>query len=134
MTMPAKDPVRRFAAQVVQNHRKRLLHPLQTVDYSTDDIEALVRDALTRCCRYCKARLTLANLSVDHRTPVSRGGSFTLDNLDADLCRECNEKKADVLASEWGRLVALVDDFSYQSQRSIYSRLRMAGKLKGGRR
>ncbi|WP_121160638.1 HNH endonuclease [Micromonospora pisi] len=50
-----------------------------------------------RCC-YC------GNVDgpfwVEHRVPVSRGGTNELDNLDC-ACAECNFEKGDLLVEEW---------------------------------
>lgn len=51
----------------------------------------LVRDAYT--CQYCGRRAPEVELHVDHRKPVSQGGSDTLDNLVA-ACVDCNLGKS----------------------------------------
>ncbi|MBO9542723.1 HNH endonuclease [bacterium] len=43
-------------------------------------------------CRYCNIRLTFATLTIDHRIPLSRGGSNWLANL-VPACRSCNSSK-----------------------------------------
>jgi hypothetical protein len=44
--------------------------------------------------------LTAANVTLDHREPLSRGGSHTLDNLQA-VCRGCNWFKGSFQLAEW---------------------------------
>ncbi len=41
----------------------------------------------------CKICMTRENLSVDHITPESYGGSLDIDNLQT-LCRSCNSQKS----------------------------------------
>jgi len=49
------------------------------------------RDNFT--CQDCG---TQDNLSVDHKTPESYGGTLEMDNLQT-LCRGCNSKKSNIL-------------------------------------
>lgn len=42
----------------------------------------------------CKKCMKTDNLSIDHITPISKGGSDELDNLQL-LCRSCNSRKYD---------------------------------------
>jgi hypothetical protein len=50
-------------------------------------------------CAHCGAT---DNLEIDHKTPISRGGSCELDNLQA-LCRPCNRSKGRKTMEEWQR-------------------------------
>lgn len=49
-------------------------------------------------CFYCGK--TGCQLEVDHKLPVSRGGSSTLDNL-VTACRHCNRQKRDKTVQEF---------------------------------
>lgn len=60
----------------------------------------LERDGYT--CVYCGSQ---ERLHVDHRTPVSQGGSNTFDNL-ATSCSPCNLSKASKSPAQWRRLPA----------------------------
>ncbi|SRR6266404_3533364 len=44
------------------------------------------------CCAYCKADLDGQSLTIDHRIPLSKGGSNWLANL-VPACRPCNSRK-----------------------------------------
>lgn len=57
----------------------------------------LVRDGFT--CRYCGHRAPDARLEVDHRHPVSRGGTDRFDNL-VTACYACNRGKRATLLPE----------------------------------
>lgn len=56
------------------------------------------RDGYT--CAYCGHRGTSATLEVDHRVPVSRGGTDDPENL-TTACWECNREKGDMTAFEY---------------------------------
>lgn len=43
-------------------------------------------------CPYCGERFELEEMEADHKTPWSKGGKTTPDNLQM-LCRECNRRK-----------------------------------------
>lgn len=45
-------------------------------------------------CNYCRAILTVENMTVDHYNPLARGGTHELDNLVA-ACEPCNVSKGD---------------------------------------
>jgi 5-methylcytosine-specific restriction endonuclease McrA len=59
------------------------------------------------CC-YCRCQLQLKDndrpdaATVDHKIPVSRGGTNDMANL-ASACRECNEGKGNMTLAEWER-------------------------------
>lgn len=55
------------------------------------------RNVLTRdrhSCQYCSIICNVANITIDHVLPRSRGGKTTWDNVVA-ACHPCNRKKAD---------------------------------------
>ena len=62
---------------------------------------ALARQQGKRCA-YCG--LT-RNLTLDHRTPICRGGSDALRNL-ALACYACNKQKGPMTEAEWVRWMA----------------------------
>lgn len=43
-------------------------------------------------CKYCSEKLTNDNLSIDHKTPRTRGGAHSFENL-ALVCHHCNNTK-----------------------------------------
>lgn len=55
----------------------------------------LIRDCYT--CQGCGAR---EGLTIDHKAPISRGGTHDEENLQV-LCRPCNASKKALLPSEW---------------------------------
>ena len=57
------------------------------------------RDGFT--CQYCAARRPSEDLTFDHVTPRSRGGTTTWENI-VTCCITCNRKKADRTPTEAG--------------------------------
>ena len=67
----------------------------------------IVEEKLKLPCEYCGCKLTRKNLNVDHKMPVSRGGSFDGDNL-AYVCDKCNKAKAELSYDEFKALLTLI--------------------------
>ncbi|WGV24265.1 HNH endonuclease [Halotia branconii] len=65
---------------------------------SENRVTAQQKKAVTKraqgCCEYCKSQASFAiqAFSIEHITPISRGGKTTLDNL-ALSCQGCNNHK-----------------------------------------
>lgn len=55
-------------------------------------------------CTYCNAALHTGNVSVDHLTPVDRGGSHAEGNL-TFVCRPCNRAKGSLTYAEFMSLL-----------------------------
>ena len=51
-------------------------------------------------CHYCKCPILPKELTMDHIVPVSRGGRSTKGNV-VPACKECNNKKKQLLPMEW---------------------------------
>jgi len=54
----------------------------------------------TGLCHYCRDRIDPKELTLDHLVPISRGGKSTRGNCVA-ACKECNNKKKNLLPVEW---------------------------------
>ncbi len=57
------------------------------------------RDTYT--CQYCGLVLPIKRLTIDHIHPRSRGGRHVWTNV-ATACRDCNQRKGDLLLEEAG--------------------------------
>lgn len=51
-------------------------------------------------CQYCCQKTAPADLTMDHVVPLARGGRSTKGNL-AAACKECNNRKKQMLPTEW---------------------------------
>jgi len=51
-------------------------------------------------CYYCAKEFAAKDLTMDHITPLARGGKSTKGNIVA-ACKECNTKKRTMLPIEW---------------------------------
>jgi 5-methylcytosine-specific restriction endonuclease McrA len=51
-------------------------------------------------CYYCERSIPPTELTMDHKTPIARGGRSTKGNL-VPCCKECNNEKAYMVLSEW---------------------------------
>jgi 5-methylcytosine-specific restriction endonuclease McrA len=51
-------------------------------------------------CYYCKQNVPPSELTMDHKTPVARGGRSTRNNL-VPCCKACNSDKNLLTFSEW---------------------------------
>jgi 5-methylcytosine-specific restriction endonuclease McrA len=82
----------------------------------------MARDRYT--CQYCGTQPAKSNLTLDHVTPRSRGGSTHWDNV-VTACIPCNQRKGDRTPHEAGlRLLARPD-------RPRYAALVLLGRAQG---
>ena len=51
-------------------------------------------------CYYCNILLTSSNRTIDHKIPLTRGGSNTADNK-VLCCKACNKQKSDFTPEEF---------------------------------
>lgn len=51
-------------------------------------------------CYYCDGQFSAKELTLDHIVPLARGGRSSKGNCVA-ACKECNNKKRDLLPLEW---------------------------------
>ncbi len=56
-------------------------------------------------CYYCGQTVKHKDLTMDHRIPLARGGRSTKDNL-VPCCKDCNNKKKNMLSVEWEEYLA----------------------------
>jgi 5-methylcytosine-specific restriction enzyme A len=60
-------------------------------------------------CYYCGQKVGYANLTMDHKIPLARGGRSTKDNL-VPCCKTCNSHKKSLLPVEWDAYMAQLGD------------------------
>jgi 5-methylcytosine-specific restriction endonuclease McrA len=130
--------VRRFAARY--NTRGHLIRPGFNVPFELQDFREWLRAGLggeqgQAKCEYCARVVVLDTLEVDHRLPVSRGGSLTLDNL-ALACGPCNQQKGKMTALAFIQLLNFVHeheltyrDWDPIDAADLFGRLQIATRL-----
>lgn len=77
-------------------------------------------------CIYCPVILTIFNFSVDHRTPISRGGPRGLDNCQL-VCKTCNLTKGDFTEQEYRAIVDFAGTGTAEFGKHLMGKLRMGG-------
>ena len=98
-------PVTKTVIEVASFDTQKMKNPeISGIEYQQGELQGYeIREYLLekfhRKCVYCGK--TNIPLEIEHLTPKSRGGSNTVDNL-AISCHECNQKKNNLTAEEFG--------------------------------
>ena len=79
-------------------------------------------------CPYCSVRLSKMNVSLDHITPVSRGGTNHLDNVHI-VCMKCNSMKGNIGHRAFIRLLQFAGTINADDRRIFEARL-LAGNTR----
>ena len=74
-------------------------------------------------CEYTNELVKIADIQIDHRTPISRGGSFGVENL-AITSGKTNQHKGSLIQSEFKELLSLLDSFDPVAKTDVLTRLR----------
>ena len=69
-------------------------------DYDYDDLRYRLWKRQSGRCAYCGRRIAQADSEVEHKVPLSRGGSNSLSNLPV-ACTSCNREKGNKTAAEY---------------------------------
>ena len=77
-------------------------------------------------CEYTGELVKLSDIQIDHRTPISRGGSFGIEIL-AITSGKTNQHKGELLDSEFSQLLTLLNQFEPIAKNNVLSRLRRGG-------
>ena len=81
-------------------------------------------DAIQKPCRYCGEVVKISTVSLDHPTPLARGGApFVV----VGCCLSCNQKKGELTAKEYLGLRAFVGAMSPEAQEYIWRAISAAG-------
>ncbi len=59
-------------------------------------------------CYYCEQSIPSKELTMDHVVPMSRGGRTTKGNV-VPACKECNNKKKQLLPMEWEQYLKKIE-------------------------
>lgn len=77
-------------------------------------------------CPYCGVPLSVFNFSVDHETPISRGGAKALENCRL-VCKTCNLTKGDFTDAEFVRIMEFAASGGPDFKKHLMGKLRMGG-------
>ena len=66
-------------------------------------------------CYYCGKKVPPAELTMDHKIPLTRGGRSEKINL-VPACKECNNRKKYLLPTEWEEYMAGLKGRSQEEQ------------------
>jgi 5-methylcytosine-specific restriction endonuclease McrA len=88
--LPAPPPERVQRRRAVSRRVAAARREQKRGGATQDEIAALAAE--TTDCFYCGVALAAVSVAVDHRVPLSRGGTHALDNLRV-ICARCNRLK-----------------------------------------
>jgi 5-methylcytosine-specific restriction endonuclease McrA len=89
------------------------------------ELEKLLMDCSKKCV-YCGEELVQENISLDHQTPLARGGSSKISNL-VLCCKSCNLAKGSLNDEEYEQLLKCISKWEDGGKHLL-------GRLKGSNR
>jgi 5-methylcytosine-specific restriction endonuclease McrA len=108
----------------MRNRRRKLEgQDDKMLPFTIDRLRGSIEDCLGSSCVYCDEKITVKNVSVDHSTPVERGGAWKLSNLDI-ICRSCNLAKNNLTRNEFQELMQTLRGFPVRVQNGVLGRLK----------
>lgn len=109
-----------------------------TLDFTLDDFRAMVELKLgyNPLCEYCRQGMTVKTFSLDHKTPVSRGGTFGKGNTQL-ICAGCNRSKGNFTDAEYRVLLKKLDEAeaetrNFEMKRMVLTGMRVAQSFRQG--
>lgn len=120
------------SSSIYNGQKKRARDAGVLLPYTLDDLRGLIRRAIeNKRCTYCCRELTPKNISVDHRIPLCRNGSFSFSNLFAcDLT--CNLAKGPLTEIEWREICHVTNTWTNDSRTNLFSRLKAGARVVRG--
>lgn len=113
--------------RLLAGHRARAKENGCTLDYGLTEIrQLLIGNPL---CEYCRLPVCFS-VSLDHRTPIARGGKHRLENL-AVCCSRCNAMKGLLTQAEFSELRAALLSLEPKARADIERRLIAGGECYG---
>jgi HNH endonuclease len=126
----------RYASMKSRLKKKGLPPPPFSLDDFRADVLSVMggkKDGACQC-RYCMRYFVINEIAVDHATPLSRGGSLGLENLDY-ICGPCNDRKGGLTLDEYAALLGFLGSWLHPTARQdVLKRLEQSNKLAAGLR
>lgn len=114
-----------FRNQIAKADKLQILRP----DYDAGRLMSMARTVVGTPCRYCGKKITVSNMSFDHKFPLDRGGTMTTENLDV-IDDSCNNKKGKLTAGEFQSLIMFLKSFAEEARGDVLTRLGIGGRWK----
>ena len=111
------------------SHKRRAVEAKKCIDYTVADLRKMIKEVIGYPCKYCGSRITEENFNCDHKEATSRGGSFSLDNVEI-VCKRCNVIKGCMSSDEFSQLVALLSVWDIKAKCDVLRRLYAGGRLR----
>jgi hypothetical protein len=125
----------RYASMKSRLKKKGLPPPPFSLDDFRADVLSVMggkKDGALQC-RYCLGYFVINEIAVDHATPLSRGGSLGIENLDY-ICGPCNDRKGALTLDEYAALLGFLATLHPLARQDILKRLEQSNKLAAGLR
>ena len=107
--------------------RAKKLNVKYTYLTSRAEYAVIVEEKLKGRCEYCDCKLHKNNREVDHKTPISRGGSFNANNL-AYICHNCNSAKGEMNEQEFRSILNTIKTWDDKGN-NLLKRLRASSLI-----
>lgn len=131
----AKDIAQTYGkrtCQMLANQKKRAEEHGVAIPYDLASLRAKVAMALSGPeggqCPHCKKALTAYNFSADHIEPISRGGSWGLENVEI-VCKACNEVKGPLSRVEFKQLINAIAEWPEEIRVNLFARIKAGGRF-----
>ena len=87
-----------------------------------DELRQLMYDNYGKNCKYCGRVLDINNIVIDHITPISKGGTSNIDNLQV-ICKTSNSMKGSLDEEHFQLLLDWLDTAPDELSKDVSIRL-----------
>ncbi|HEV3204081.1 MAG TPA: HNH endonuclease signature motif containing protein [Gemmataceae bacterium] len=92
------------------------------ITYSLEDLQSLVeRHFADSHCPYCQGQLGVGQFTLDHKTPIARGGKYIFKNIEV-CCQQCRDLKGFLDGEEFRELLRLLQSWPKPVQNDFRAR------------
>ncbi len=89
---------------------------------TVEELRELILQAYGSGCRYCDRQIILKNMVVDHKIPISKGGTSNIDNLQI-ICKTSNSMKGSLDEENFSMLLNWLETVPEELSKDIRIRL-----------